>query len=260
MDHSSAAGGGASFDGVHELHLPQVGSTSTRLKELIVAGQVSGPTVLSTDHQTAGRGTRTRTWVSAPPEQLSSGQRARDLALTYGSPWPELIDPRLSLAIGVLLAEAIERATKLKLALKWPNDLLAGDPPRKVGGVLLEHTHGWLLVGVGLNVNSRESDFPPDLQAQLTTLSALKRGPLDVSMLKVAVTRALRQVPAVDLQECMRRFRERDCTAGTRYVLNRDGKQVQVTAAALADDGALLLHDAAGTEHRVASFTELERV
>src|SRR5688572_1628152 len=141
--------------GVHVLHLPQVGSTSTRLKELIVAGRVTGPTVLVTSHQTAGRGTRSRSWTSSAPEQSGSVPRARDLALTFATPIPGELDPRLSLAIGALLAEAIERCTHVQVRVKWPNDLCAGDPPRKLGGVLLETTHGWMLAGVGVNVNSQ---------------------------------------------------------------------------------------------------------
>jgi BirA family biotin operon repressor/biotin-[acetyl-CoA-carboxylase] ligase len=159
-----------------------------------------------------------------------------------------------------MLAEAIQRAASLKTYVKWPNDLLAGDPARKVGGVLLEHTHGWLLVGVGINVNSTPEDFPSDIAPTLTTISAEKRKPVDVGMLQIAVIRALRQLPDCDLTVWLARFRELDRTAGTRYTLSVQGKQVPVTAVGVVDSGELLLHDARGGEHRISAFTELERL
>jgi biotin-[acetyl-CoA-carboxylase] ligase BirA-like protein len=245
--------------GVSVLHLPQVGSTSTRLKELIVAGQVTGPTVLVTSHQTSGRGTRSRSWTSTAPDRAGSIQRARDLALTFAAPVSAALDPRLSLAIGAMLAEAIERCTRVSIRVKWPNDLCAGEPPRKLGGVLLETTHGWILVGVGVNVNSKPADFPADIAPQLTTLSHEHRAPCDVNMLQVAIVRALRQLPDVELDTWMQRFHERDCTGGTRYTFNTGSRQLLVTAESVCDDGALLLRDAHGNEHRVAAFTDLER-
>jgi BirA family biotin operon repressor/biotin-[acetyl-CoA-carboxylase] ligase len=245
--------------GLHVLHLPQVESTSTRLKELIVAGQVTGPTVLVTNHQTAGRGTRTRSWKSSAPEPTQAGARARDLALTFATPVHSALHPCLSLAIGALLADAIQRCTHLAIGVKWPNDLLAGEPPRKLGGVLLETTHGWVLVGVGVNVNSRPGDFPPDIAPQLTTLAHETQQDCDIAMLQLAVVRVLRQLPDVDIAKCLERFRELDRTAGTHYTLNVNGKPVLVVAEAVADDGALLLRDADGNGHRVAAFTDLEK-
>ena len=246
--------------GLHVLHLPQVGSTSTRLKELIVAGQLSGPTVLVTNHQTDGRGTRSRSWISTPPVEQRGTSRPRDLALTYAFPVNSEVDQRLSLAIGALLADAVARCADVPVCVKWPNDLLAGEPPRKVGGVLLEQTHGWLLIGVGVNVNSQPSDFPADLAPGLTTLAKVRRKPCDVGMLQLAVVKALRQLPDIDLAHWLARFRDLDRTADTRYTLNVNGKQVFVTAVAVEENGELRLRDDHGREHRIAAFTELERV
>ncbi|MDQ3024649.1 MAG: biotin--[acetyl-CoA-carboxylase] ligase [bacterium] len=245
--------------GVLVLHMPAVGSTSTRLKELIVGGQLNGPTLLVTDHQTAGRGTRSRSWISAPPEQTKAGMRPRDLALSYAVPLPREADPRTTLAIGALLADAITRATRIPLCVKWPNDLLCGDPPRKVGGILVEQTHGWLLIGVGINVNSRAAEFPADLAPALTTLTTVSRKALDVPLLQHAIADALDALPELDIERWLTRFRELDRTAGSRYTLNINGRPVAVTAESVADSGELLLRDVLGGEHQITAFTELER-
>jgi BirA family biotin operon repressor/biotin-[acetyl-CoA-carboxylase] ligase len=60
----------------------------------------------------------------------------------------------LSLAIGVAVIRALDRAGVNGVGLKWPNDLLWQD--RKLGGILLEVTgeaHGGCAVIVGLGVN-----------------------------------------------------------------------------------------------------------
>jgi BirA family biotin operon repressor/biotin-[acetyl-CoA-carboxylase] ligase len=54
--------------------------------------------------------------------------------------------------------------------VKWPNDVLIAG--RKVAGILVEGRpqEGWAVLGIGLNVALRESDFPPDLRARAGTL------------------------------------------------------------------------------------------
>ncbi len=55
--------------------------------------------------------------------------------------------------------------------LKWPNDVLLGGG--KVAGILVEGRpqERWAVVGVGLNVALRESDFPAELRGRAATLS-----------------------------------------------------------------------------------------
>jgi BirA family transcriptional regulator, biotin operon repressor / biotin---[acetyl-CoA-carboxylase] ligase len=245
-------------DAVRVIHLPQVGSTNTRLKELVGSGLVAAPTLLITDHQTAGRGTRSRIWFQASLESHDGQFKPRDVALTLGLPWDGEPDPRLSLTIGATVADAVARACNVPVHVKWPNDLLAGDPPLKVGGILLEASQGWLLIGVGINVNSTPLDFPADIAHRLTTLAQVARRHFDVDLLRLAIARALTQLPRVDLAAGLERFRALDQTAGTRYALMVDGKPLEVTARGMDAEGALLLEDAQGNPHRVISFSELE--
>ena len=48
------------------------------------------------------------------------------------------------------VAQALE-SLQLKPRLKWPNDLLLSG--KKVCGILCETTEGWVVLGIGLNVN-----------------------------------------------------------------------------------------------------------
>jgi len=112
--------------------------------------------------QTEGRGRKGRTWVSP---------YARNLC--FSVIWQFTGGPErllgLSLAVGVMIVDALRACGCTGVALKWPNDLVWRG--RKLGGVLieLEGRNGdatSALIGVGINVamplvamNSVEQDW-----------------------------------------------------------------------------------------------------
>src|SRR5512146_2332556 len=77
------------------------------------------PTLLAAETQTAGRGRRGRRWRSAPGAGITFS-----LARIVARPQRELAG--LSLVAGVAAAQALRALGAAQVALKWPNDLLAG--------------------------------------------------------------------------------------------------------------------------------------
>jgi len=73
------------------------------------------------------------------------------------------LTPSLRLALGV--AQFLE-SLGLKPVIKWPNDLLLDE--RKVCGILVVSSGGWLYGGIGLNL--RQSRFPDKLRRPATSL------------------------------------------------------------------------------------------
>jgi BirA family biotin operon repressor/biotin-[acetyl-CoA-carboxylase] ligase len=124
-----------------------VDSTNTRL--LAAAPPPIGRAdVCMSEIQHAGRGRRGRRWI-AP---LGSGV-ILSVAWTFYDGARTL--PALSLAVGVAVSRALERAGARGVVLKWPNDIWFKD--RKIGGVLTElraeaggPAHA--VIGLGLNV------------------------------------------------------------------------------------------------------------
>lgn len=121
-------------------------STNEFGKRRIKSGGIASGTVLWALEQTKGKGRQGRVWES---DQGS---------LTFSFVWRypgESLPSALTLAVGLgLVMELGPLVPGLKL--KWPNDLWVGT--RKLGGILTETLHRagdlWLVVGVGLNVNS----------------------------------------------------------------------------------------------------------
>jgi BirA family biotin operon repressor/biotin-[acetyl-CoA-carboxylase] ligase len=88
---------------------------------------------------------------------------------------PSSAASQIPLLAGVAGAHALAKACSLDTRIKWPNDIFIHG--KKVGGVLSEmEAEGmrirFIILGVGLNVNWRKEDIPPDLREIATSLRA----------------------------------------------------------------------------------------
>jgi len=140
-------------------------STQDIAKVMALSGEPEGLAVMALN-QTQGRGRSGRDWTSPPGKNL-----ALSLILRPRIPAQEL--PLLGLLVGVAVAETVEAYGIPRAELRWPNDVLISG--KKVAGILLEagmlsNSARFVIVGVGLNVNSTASDFPPDLRESVTSL------------------------------------------------------------------------------------------
>jgi BirA family biotin operon repressor/biotin-[acetyl-CoA-carboxylase] ligase len=180
--------------GTPRLHLREIGSTSDRARELAESGAPHG-TLVTTDHQVAGRGRQGRTWTTPAGRALTMSIVLRD------------VTPMLPLAAGVAVADAVGPTA----AIKWPNDILLGG--RKVAGILAEARpqDGWAVLGIGINVALREDDLPPELRDRATTLG---RAPEDVEVVLAAVLSALEIRLAQSPEFLLEAWRARDALAG----------------------------------------------
>jgi BirA family biotin operon repressor/biotin-[acetyl-CoA-carboxylase] ligase len=121
------------------------GSTNADLSALAAAGASAG-TVLIAEEQTAGRGRLGRAWQSHP----GSGIWLSVLLQPAGS----LSWSWLPLLAGVATVTAL-RSVGVPADLKWPNDVVVGEPYAKLAGILLERVSApaGAIVGIGINVH-----------------------------------------------------------------------------------------------------------
>ena len=265
------------------------GSTNTDLAAHAVAPGQHWPdlSVLIADAQEAGLGRMGRSWeVPAGAAMISSvflrpSENARQAhgnpafaATGYG--W-------LSVLAGLALCTAVRASTGVQAELKWPNDVLVNG--RKLAGILaqvvpaqqlsdhniLDHSATaagsraggpGVVVGVGVNIAARADQLPGD---QATSLLLEGASELDRNVL----------LPAY-LQKFASLYQEFVAVSGdaTRALASGSsvlelatsamgtlGQKVRAelpgglmlhgTATALAENGALLVRDAAGTLHAV---------
>jgi BirA family biotin operon repressor/biotin-[acetyl-CoA-carboxylase] ligase len=126
---------------------------------------VAEGTIVVAETQSGGRGRVGRQWSS--PE----GGIYFSIVLRPDMKPSEAL--RLPLVAGVAVVQAIKRNTKLASSLKWPNDIMIQN--RKVGGILTEMSAemdrlDWVVVGIGLNVNTSHESFPEEVEGVATSL------------------------------------------------------------------------------------------
>jgi len=81
----------------------------------------------------------------------------------------------------VSVVRAIQEVAHIRAQIKWPNDIMINE--RKAGGILaeikvMENIIKFVIVGIGINVNHLEGDFPGDLAAIATSLLIESRLPV----------------------------------------------------------------------------------
>ena len=223
----------------------ETGSTSDDLRRAALAGKAPGA-VLFAETQTAGRGRRDNRWLAPPGRDLMVSLLLRPEA-------PPLLWPRVTTLAALAVCRAVEAVLPLQPRIKWPNDLYLGG--RKLAGLLAETVGApggmTLVLGIGLNVNSRE--FPPELDGVATSLvrelPATWTLALDRHELALALLGELqRQVSRIDdgFAEALHEVRTRSLLLGRPIRALHQGVEVFGRAVDLDEEGRLRLERADG--------------
>lgn len=224
----------------------ETASTNDDLNELARQGAPHG-LVLTALHQTAGRGRRGNIWHAAPGDSLA-------LSILLRPEEPKSRWPRLALASGLAIAETIE-SYGIPAGLKWPNDVWIGR--RKVAGILVEAGNNHVIVGIGLNVNTKE--FPPEIadiatSLQIATGSSVSTGDVLSNLIRRIAIRH-RQI-GDDFPLVVDSIRHRCVLTGNHVRLQSATGTLTGMIESIADDGALILYDGA-ERHRIIQADEV---
>lgn len=239
------------------IRLKVTGSTNSVALAEGEKGALPG-TVVVADSQTGGRGRLNRNWLSPPDMGLYFSVLLR----------PDLVAedlPKITLAAGLAICQAVEIEYGVVPQIKWPNDLLLAG--RKFGGILTEtgalqimpnRQKPLVVVGVGLNLHQPESGFPSDLKQRATSLSLHTDREILADTLLEACIRSIEEVvqrlERGDFQVILAEWRERDAI-GDKVLTWVTPKGEKVTGKSLGPDaeGMLRIRDQAGSIHEVLS-------
>ena len=238
-----------------------IGSTTAEAVAAAAAGDAGGIWFVATE-QTAGRGRRGRVWVHTP------GNLAATLLIVPDA------DPALAatlgfvagVAIGVALDRVLPAGTvkvgldgadgldgRSRVALKWPNDVLADGA--KLVGIALEATklgdgrHA-IAIGVGVNIVAA----PTDLPYPATSLAELgvTRSAQDVfEALSDAWVETFRLWDdGRGIGDVLKRWRESAAGIGAPVAVNQNGAIVRGIFETIDDAGRLIVR--ANDDSRIA--------
>lgn len=238
-----------------QLHyFDSVESTNAIASELARDGAFSGEVVVA-EQQTAGKGRRGRTWVSPPGKNLYFSVVLR----------PELPPQRaseLTLVAAVALAETLREAG-VPAQIKWPNDIHVGG--KKVAGILTElsadteRVH-FVVLGVGVNLNAEQTDFPPEVAEVATSLKLARGQQVPRALFTAALWVHLEQWLDRHAQEGFAPVRDawRDLSGmlGSSVLVKSEQRELQGVAEDIDADGALLVRTSSGLERVLAGDVE----
>lgn len=141
----------------------EIDSTNTQAKRLAEEGAAHGSVVVA-EVQTVGRGRRGRNWISV-------GGSGIWFSLLLRPDIPPDRASMLTLVAAMAVTKGIRRITGRQVMIKWPNDVVVDG--KKVCGILTELSAqidyvNHVIVGIGINIRGQQ--FPPELQEKATTL------------------------------------------------------------------------------------------
>lgn len=238
------------------LHLTSTVSTNEDAYKLALDGAEHGFSVLA-DVQTGGKGRLGRQWVTPLHTGLCTS-----IILRPKLPFVEF--PRITLTAGLALCKVIEKVTGLDtFGLKWPNDLYCKG--KKCGGILVESSspatpndESFVVVGIGLNVNSSPQDFPPELRETVTSLRIQTSKSYSIEEIFVQLHASLLSDLVMHEKEgfgaILKEWRRRDVLYGKEMQwLTTEKKVITGTGLGPEDTGQLLVKDREGNLHTILS-------
>jgi BirA family transcriptional regulator, biotin operon repressor / biotin---[acetyl-CoA-carboxylase] ligase len=229
----------------------EVDSTNERAAQLGRGGALGG-LVIFAERQTAGRGRFGRRWESAAHLGLW-------FSILLRPTLPQPLWPRLTTWAAAAVANGLQSALSVDLRIKWPNDLQIDG--RKLSGILSEtgvdhRGEPFAVVGIGVNVNHTEENFPNDLCARATSLRMVVGREVNRPALAVAVLHALAtwaEKLEEEFEEIVAEATRRSSLLG-RWIEVRAGDEVLAgVAEGLDAEGQLLLRSDDGRCHSLAA-------
>jgi BirA family biotin operon repressor/biotin-[acetyl-CoA-carboxylase] ligase len=243
------------------LFFPEIDSTNREARDRARGGAREG-TVILADSQSCGKGRLGRSWESPAGANLYFSVILKPLI-------PAAAAPQITLLAGVAAARALSGISGLECVIKWPNDIFFRG--KKLAGILAEMEGegsrvGFIILGIGVNVNWRREDFPPDLRQTATSLVAESGEEVRRAAVAVELFRELEKEYTVYTREGFSlRLREEwnrvSWINGKQITLSSPEGILSGTALGLDTDGALLLLDEEGKTRRVvAGDVSLQRI
>lgn len=156
--------------------LEEIGSTQDVAYDMAKRWAPHGVAVMALN-QTSGRGRMGRSWSSPTGKNLALSTILRPSCKPAEA-------PLYGLAASVAAAMTVEAfCSQIKAQVKWPNDVIVDG--RKIAGILPQALIGnskteFVVIGLGLNVNSGLSDLPGEIREKTTSMLSLSSRSFDL--------------------------------------------------------------------------------
>lgn len=224
---------------------PVIDSTNQYMLERIPSLS-SGDTCLA-EYQSAGRGRRGRQWLSPFGCNLY-------LSMYWKLEQGPAAAIGLSLVVGIIIAETLNKLTGGNIKVKWPNDLYLND--KKLAGILVELTGKTgdaanIIIGVGINIGMRNNNIDKEkvINQDWSSLIDIARD-IDRNILAVSIINSLKEALIIfekeGLTPFLGRWFELDNFLGREVKLLIGDEIITGIEQGINQQGALLLQESNG--------------
>lgn len=165
-----------------QIKLDAIDSTNDYLKDLASKTSIENYTVVSTELQTKGKGQFNAVWVSEKDKNLLMSVFVSDLAKNNNQLFA------INCLVSIAIIRVLQREFVENLAIKWPNDIMAGN--KKIAGILIENIFTSekkidTIIGIGLNVNQiLFENLPKATSLQLETNKNFNKEAIKIAIIK----------------------------------------------------------------------------
>lgn len=234
-----------------DIHVFEQTTSTNDVVEKLARDGVREGVVVFAESQTKGRGRLGRKWISPPRRGLWFSILLRPNLRPQET-------TQLTVASATALRRAIFSQTRLRVEIKWPNDILIGG--KKTAGILTEMSAELdrvrhVILGIDIDVNQDAHEFPAELRKTATSLKIENGESLSRAALATA---ALRELDIDYSQICAGRFSdiaadwmEHCTTIGKDVTVQIGDRKIRGRAESLDDDGALILRTEHGRLQRI---------
>ena len=232
-------------------HLYDTNSTNNEAKKLAAEGAIEGTIVLS-EAQSDGRGRLARGFFSPPSKGIW-------LSVILRPAFAPQHAAKCTLMAAVAVTKAIEKVTKVRCGIKWPNDIFFEG--KKVVGILTEMSAemdaiNYVVIGIGINVNIAQPEFPQELQSIATSLQAVTGKRVDrkelLSQVLMEIETCYQEAVKNGFQGILQEWKEYSITLGQAVNVIGIDRTFSGRAMDIDEDGALLVETKAGVERVLA--------
>lgn len=241
-----------SFIGRNIIHFDSIDSTNSKAKQLADTVEADG-TIIISEEQTNGRGRLGRSWVSPKHKGV----------------WMSIIlkpdlNPVEAVKLTQIVAAAVVEGSRelgIKALVKWPNDIVINH--KKVCGILTEMSAeltriNYVVVGIGINVNIDEADFPEDIKDIATSLKIETKSPVNRQKLVGRILNNFEKfyikfIRENDIKTSLNICRKNSALLGKDIIIMRREGNVEAKALDIDEEGRLLVQYPDGKQEFVIS-------
>lgn len=238
--------------GKEYIYFEEIDSTNAFAKQVALSKN-EGAIILA-EEQTRGKGRLGRIWSSNQGE---------------GIYFTVILKPNMLPSDAVMMTQvaaaavvtAIHDVLQCEAKIKWPNDIILGN--KKVCGILTElsgeiESLNYIILGIGINVNQAEEDFPDELKDKATSIRQYLGKEISRKALLYGILDNLDKLYKAfsyekSLEDIMDICRTHSATIGKDVQVLKNHQMIEGRAMDITSQGGLMIRDNEGNCTEVIS-------